>query len=126
SKNAEIDNGMRCSELADDQAAKPDYGENCQHKNEVRTEPVFLLAFIEQDLQRSDSQCQQPDPPIVNASTLTPQVGWIEDEGLGQENRYHPDGDVDVKHPAPTVIIGKPPTGDWSEHRRHYDSKRPE
>ena len=53
---AEIDNRMLSFQLANDQATQSHYSEHRQRDDEMRAEPVFLLALIEHDLKRSHPQ----------------------------------------------------------------------
>src|SRR6185503_2826726 len=89
------------------------------------SKPVFLLPFVEHDLQSSHANDQQADSPIVNSGSLAPQVGRIKDECLGEKNRDDPDRNIDIEDPPPAVVVRQPTAGDRTQHWRDYDSERP-
>ena len=119
--------GMLGGELADDEAGNTDGREHGQDHDEVRAEPVILLALVEHHLQAANADRQQADAPVVDAALYpVAKIRRIEDENFGEDQRDDADGDVDVEDPAPAVVVGEPSAGDRAEHRRDHDAERPE
>ena len=116
---------MSSLKLANEQSTETNDREGGEDHDEMRTEPVLLLAFIQHDLQRPHTNYEQADSPVVDAGTLSPQVRWVVDECLRQQNSQNADWNIDVEDPAPTVVIGEPTAEDGPEHRRDHDSKCP-
>src|ERR1051326_1298347 len=69
-------------------------------------EPVFQLAAIEHQLQRADPEAQDEEADEIER--LTTHIAGIADECEDPENRQKADRQVDIEHPAPTVIFGQP------------------
>ncbi len=125
-KTREIDDGMFGRELADDEAGDTDDREHGQDHDEVRAEPVVLLALVEHDLQAANADRQQADAPVVDAALCSvAKIRRIEDEHFGQDERDDADGDVDVEDPAPAVVVGEPAAGDRPEHRARPRCRAP-
>src|SRR5581483_11087696 len=57
---------------------------------------------------------------------LATKVRWIEDECLGQDHSQHSNGNIDVKNPAPTVVIREPSASHRPQHRSNHDAEGPE
>src|SRR6185312_6930033 len=62
---------------------EPSQTDDCDHEedgDEVRRQPVFLLPFVEHDLQCGDSQRKQSDSPIVDSFSFPRNVVRIKNE----------------------------------------------
>ena len=77
-------------------------------------EPVFQLAAVEHQLQRADPQAQRQEPDEIER--LAMHVTGLADENQGAQRAQHADRQVDVKDPAPAVILGQP-----AAERRPHD-----
>ena len=125
-EDGKIDDGMIGFQLANDQPAESNQGHHGKCEDEVRAEPVFFLALVQHDLQRAHAHDQQADAPEVNTQRFPAQIRRIEDEQLREDDRNNSDRNVDVKDPAPTVVVGDPAAGNGTEHGSNHDTQRPE
>ncbi len=91
----------------------------------MRGEPVFLLAFVEHDLQSADPNYQQPHAPIIHAAGTPLDICRIEDERVRHQECDDPDRNIDIEDPPPAVTIRKPTAYYRAEHGSYHDSKRP-
>ncbi len=87
-----------------------------------RREPVFLVAAIEHELQRSDTDRKKRKATPVKAGRM----GFI----LRHARHHAKQGDdgnrhIDQKHPVPTVILGQPATQWRSDDRPNHDAHTP-
>ena len=88
----------------------------------MRTEPVVLLALVQQNLQGADAKRQQSDADVIefDAGSFEPaQVGRVFDEAKHQSQREHADRQIDEENPAPGIVEGDPPAQGRSDGGRH-------
>ena len=83
--------------------------------DEVRAEPVVLLAFVEDELQGAEADGEQAEAGVVEiepafalVGDFFADVGWIFNDARGEEEGENGDGDVDEEDPAPGVVVGDP------------------
>src|SRR5882724_2919836 len=95
-------------QLTPNESPEPHNSKDAERGDEVRAEPILLLAFIEHDLQGANADHQQTDAPIIDALRFFADVWRIEDEELGHGERDDADGDVDVEDPSPAVVVSDP------------------
>src|SRR6266700_2057875 len=95
-------------QFSQDEKQQTANSQDTQNQNKVGSEPIFFLAFIEQDLKRADAQGEQADAPVVDAAFAALDVRRIKNE----ESRHHYGGDtnrnVDVEQPAPAIAVRDP------------------
>ncbi len=53
-------------EFANDEGGESDGGDNGDGGDPVGGEPVFFLAFVEDDLQKADADGEHADAPVVD------------------------------------------------------------
>ena len=89
-------------------------------------EPIFFLAFVEDDLQAGRSDGEHADAPVIDFCRCALDVGRIEDEHARHDDGGEADGHIDVENPAPTVAVGEPAAEHGAEQRRDDDAESPE
>src|SRR5262249_52379654 len=86
---------------------------------------VFTLTLVENDLHTAEAQTDQSNPDVIDAESfrdLAPlHVSRIANEKRGQDQGKDPDGNVDVKNPAPGEIVGNPSAKPGTDSRRDHD-----
>src|SRR5207247_9812571 len=95
------------AQLASDKYGQTEKGEGSQNNDEVRSEPVFFLSFVEHDLQRADAYGQQSHAPIIDPSCFALDVGRVEDKGLRHQQGDDANRNIDVEHQTPAITIGQ-------------------
>ena len=68
SEHPQIDHGMAHDQLVRDKHRQSNSRDDGQGRHRVRSEPVLLLALVEQDLQAGHPECQHADTPVVHAA----------------------------------------------------------
>jgi hypothetical protein len=91
----------------------------------VGGEPVILLSFIEDHLQRAHAEREHADAPVIDAALLPPDVGRIEDEQPRHDDRSQADRQINIEDPAPTEVVGEVAADDGAEHGGHHDAESP-
>jgi hypothetical protein len=72
----------------------------------ARMKPVLQLAAIEHQLQGANPQAQRQEPEEIER--FATQVAGLADKDQNAQRTDHADRQVDVKDPAPAVVIGQP------------------
>ena len=91
----------------------------------MRLEPVFALAFIQHNLQRTQTYRDQTQSDVIDfcfRKFLALRVRRVLDEARGQHQRKNAHGNVQQKDPAPGEIIGNPAAQSRTDSRRHHHS----
>ncbi len=89
--------------------------------NPHRTEPVVFLPFVQNHLQASGPQNQQPEAQVVERAGLgIAHIHRIMHVAADHVDRQRADGDVDVERVAPAIGIGQPSAQGRPQHRRHH------
>ena len=125
-EHTQIDDRLARHPLAHQERDEAAAGDDRERVDELRLEPVVLLAEVEHELQRADPHAQKADSPVVDPLGLAPQVRRIEHVELRHHQRSDTDRQVDVEHPPPAVCIGQPPTEHRAEDWRDDDAEAPE
>ena len=99
---------------AGDRRLDPDLG---------RVEPILELAAVEQHLQGSDRDGERAKAQKIEA--LTPGMAGLMNEKKDAEEGNDADRKVNVKHPAPVVIIGQPAAEGGAGDRPDHGSGTP-
>ena len=60
--------GMLGRQFANDQSSHTNDRQHRKYNDEVRSEPVVFLPFVEHDLQTADAHRQQPNAPEIDAA----------------------------------------------------------
>lgn len=106
--------------------------ESCgEHRgDERRTKPVVDLTAIQEDFQSCRSQTNQQDTKPVDAKftggktrffTLFCKAGRVVHKFVGEKERKQPEGDIDEKDPAPSVVVGDPAAQHGTDSRCGHD-----
>ena len=125
-EDPQIHHRMGGHEFSRDEEHESDDAENRQNENEVRAEPVFFLAFIEQDLQRANAEREIADAPVVHAAFSALDVWRIVNEQHGHDDGRDPDRNVDIEKPAPGITVSDPAAEHGPKHGSNHDAQRPE
>ena len=95
-------------------------GDDGLDPNLAGTEPVKLLAAVEQDLERADGEAQGTEAEPVQLRAGVP-LG-LRQEGGDPKQGERTDRQVDVENPPPGVVLGQPAakhrTEDGADHDR--------
>ncbi len=98
--------------------AAADHGKN---HDEVRFEPVVALAFVEDDLQRSQAERDKAEADVVDlgfAQLAAVEIWRILNQPRGEQDRKNADRNVDEENPAPGEIVGDPSAERRTDGRR--------
>ena len=102
--------------------------------DEGGAEPVELLALVEDDLERGETDADEGEAGAVDlqlhagaqalgffSKALAGEVLGVGEDHAGEEGAARADGDVDVEDPAPGVVVGDPAAEGGAEHGRAHD-----
>src|ERR1700735_3187605 len=108
----------RCADSSEGYARKED--------NKPGVEPIELLSLVEDDL-----KCGQPHRDEAETSPVDRELACflfdlfhvrrVLEDDPGEEDAENTYGDVDVKDPAPGIVVGDPPSGRRPENGRNED-----
>lgn len=117
--------GWSVFKLADDQSDQTNHTEHGEDANVAGGKPIFPLAAIEKELQRSDPWCQKTDPPKIHPACSSLDVMRIDHEPAHQHQGQNADGEIEIKNPPPAVIVGDPSAESGPENggQQNADSK---
>ena len=122
-ERAQIDDGMIRHQFANHQRDQPERAEPGENLNVLRRKPIFALPRVEHHLQRSDAQRQESNSPKIDAAVAALHVMRIEHEPVHQEKREHAHRQVEIKNPAPAVVISDPSAKRGPENRRQQNAE---
>ena len=97
-----------------------------QHHDKVRLEPVVALSFIQDNLQRAQTQGHQTQANVVDLGfrkLLALHLRRVVNETRGQCQRKNSDGNIQQKNPAPGEIVGNPAAESGTNRGRQHDRK---
>src|SRR5215471_3179023 len=104
----------------DDEPDKGDDQSENRPADPSGSKPIVLLALVENDLEASCPDCQQPDADIVERTGFSVlDVRRVVNEAVDHEDGQYADRDVDVEGVPPTVSVCEPAPESGSENRRH-------
>src|SRR5579862_268276 len=119
----EIDHGIVVGPLpinCKEQRQRADGGED---QDEVRLEPIVALSFVENDLQRSETDRHQTKAYVVDMSFVeltAPEVRRIFDEARREKNRKDAYRNVNEENPSPGEVVRNPSAESWTDGRRGH------
>ena len=115
--------GSRVLKFPHDKRDKRDNGNHRKRANEIGVEPIFILSLVQDRLQRAQPNRQDEEAEGVNAAAFgVADVFRVEDELLDHPQGDQTAGDVDVKDPAPGIIVGEPAAQHRADHGRQHDA----
>src|SRR6185437_8322729 len=106
------------NDCADEAGGADDAGPD----NEVGAEPIVALAFVEDDLKKSEADAEEGDANVIDPETQFLHVGRILNQHRGHQDRQDADGNVDEENPAPGETVGDPAAKCGTDRRRHDDA----
>ena len=118
-----VDDRVRVEPLPHDHRDQADDGDDREHDDEVRREPVVLLPLVERHLQRADAEREQPEPDVVElhaAARESFEIRRILEHVKDEEQRQRADGHVDEKDPTPRIVVGDPTAERRTNERREH------
>src|SRR5581483_11538105 len=87
-------------------------------------EPVHFLPFVEDDLQTTSPDREEPEAEIIEFAYLgVAHVGRIFNKAADHERGENADRNIDVKSIAPTEGVRKPATQRGAEHGCYHHSE---
>jgi len=120
----EVHDWVFVRKLAEDQRNQRDDGNDRADKNDLRGEPVVLLAFVEHILQEANADNDETDADIVHSKARVEeflQVHRVLHDAVRKRERKDANGHVDEEYPVPTVVIRNPTTECWTDGGRDDD-----
>jgi len=119
----ELNDGVTAAKFADDEADEGSDGKEDGAADPEGTEPVRLLAFVEDELEGAEPKGHEGESEVVDgAGEFASDVRRVFDEGGGKEKGEDADGEVDVEDPAPGVAVGDPTTEGGADDGRDDDA----
>ena len=116
--------GSSARPLPVDQKQQGSRRDDREYHDEMRFEPVFALAFIQDNLQRAQAQRHQAEANVIDfgfRKLLALHVGRVLDEARGQYQGKNADGNIQQKDPAPGEVVGDPAAEGGADRRRQHD-----
>jgi hypothetical protein len=125
SEQAEIDDRMLVGEFPRDQEREADDRDDEKDRDELRREPVLVVAVVEHELQTADAddeqgQADHVDRRLHDRRFALAQQAPRDDDGENADRR------IDVEDPRPRIIVGEITAEDRPEDRRDDDRHRPQ
>ncbi len=98
-------------------------GEGADHRI---AEPVFLLAFIEGELEAAyaegyKAETEEVDFEMLGLFHAEFEMRWVFDHTVAEIERDEADGDVDEEDPVPVEVVRDPPTESGADCGRDDD-----
>src|SRR5712691_7823430 len=90
----------------DDEEVKAKPGDRRLDPELGRAEPILQLAAVEQHLQGADRQAQSGKAEEVERFAVAVTCLVYEDQDA--ERGKNPERKIDIKHPAPVIVVGQP------------------
>src|SRR6185369_17405353 len=98
-----------------------DEREDCRTSDQTRLKPVLFLALVEDQLKRTESNRHQCEAQSIDSSwALVTNVRWILDEDVCHEDCKNAHWNIDIKDPAPRIIVGDPAAKRWPYDWSYY------
>src|ERR1700733_9917645 len=100
----QIDNWILVAPLPDDDEYKRGRGDERKDDDEVRFEPVFAPAFVENYLQRTEAEGDETKADVVDsgfAEFAAFEVGGILNQPRRKQHGNDSDGNIDEENPTP-------------------------
>ena len=114
---------MAVGEFPDDEEGQGDRRDQRAADDEVRLEPVQVVALVEDDLQGADADHQGDQADVVHRRLLDHHRACLQllvDDESGEQADRH----VDEEDPRPAVVVGDPAAEDRPGDRRHHRDHR--
>ena len=110
-------------QLAHNQRDQTKHTQRREYLNVLRRKPILALSRIQHDLQRPDPQRQKSDPPKIHPRAIAAfHVVRIEHKLVHQEQRQRANRKVQIKNPAPAVVVGDPSAERRPKNRRQQNA----
>src|ERR1700678_3999975 len=102
-------------------------GEDGEGADHGVAEPVFLLAFVEGELEAPDAESDKAETHEVDLEMLgllaaALEVRRVFDHAVGEPEGEYADGDVDEEDPVPVEVVGDPAAEGGADGRCDDDS----
>src|SRR5579864_1006887 len=114
---------MRRGQLTNDEEQQAENTQRGENADVVGREPVFALAGVEYDLQRSKSERQKTDAGKIDGAFGAANVGRIVDKTAHHHQGNQADRKVEIKNPAPAVVVGDPSAKRRPKNRRQQNAE---
>src|SRR6185437_9200181 len=124
-EQTEVNDGIFRVQLPKSERDQPDHRDHRHGNDEVRTEPVVLLAFVKDNLERGNADGKQTDAPIINPCCWTSNVWRIEDVPRDENQSNDADRQIDKEDPAPGIVRGQPSAEHGCDDGRNDDAYAP-
>ena len=109
----EIDDGVGVVPLPEDEDDEQGTGDEGGCGDHGRTEPVFFLALVEEELEEPDAGGDEGETCEVDLGFASFDAallldGRVFDDAVGEPEREEADGDIDEEDPVPVEVVGDP------------------
>ena len=112
--------GWSVWQLANDESEKAGHGNDGEPAHPLGREPILLLAFVENNLERAEPHRQERKARKIDTFDFRVlDIGRVFDKGLDHEDGKDADGQVDIENPAPGIVVGDPATEGRPKNRGH-------
>ncbi len=126
--NLQLDNRVRMPPLPENPADENEHGQNNSGQiqfdpNQSSSWPLSSTICRQPTARRDQSKTDVIDADALSLLLLLAKIRRILDQAMRQIKREQADGNVDIKNPAPAIIVGDPAaqrgTDRGSHHHRH-------
>jgi len=109
----EVDDGVGVVPLPEDECDEEDSGDPCDGDDHGGAEPVFFLAFIEEELEATDAAGDEGETGEVDLGAAgfddaLFEVWWVFDHAGAEPHGKESDGEIDEEDPMPVEVVGDP------------------
>ncbi|MND98330.1 hypothetical protein D3C80_906760 [compost metagenome] len=122
-KQSQVDYRVLVGQFPDDEGHQEHQRNQTANDNEVRLEPIQVIAFIQDNLQGADTDDQAQQTDVIHRLTLghyRSRTHLLAHDYCGkQADRY-----VDEEDPRPAVAVSDPAPKDRPGNRRHHRDHR--
>ena len=122
-EQVQVDDRVLARPLPVDEKQQGSRRDDRQYHDEVRFEPVFALAFIQDNLQRAQAHRHQAEPDVIDfrfRKLLALHEGRVLDQARGQDQGKNADGNIQEEDPAPGEVVGDPAAQSGADGRRQH------
>ncbi len=127
-EQGQVDDRIVPLKLIQDEGDEPGDRGDRGRQNEVRPEPVFLLALVENHLQEAkpedkegEAEVVETDAPAQQRVALLDQMRRVFNHRADQRKQDDADRDVDQKDPVPGEVVGDPAAQGRADRRSEDD-----
>ena len=94
-------------------------------KTTIRSElePVLAFPFIQQELERTEPDGKEQEPPVIDFHLLPLHVRRVLDHDDVHDDREDADGNIDIEDPSPGPVVRDPASEERARDRTEHGAE---